>query len=198
VPQTLQFWIEYGSTYSYLSVARITQAAARHGVVVDWQPFYLLPIFVEQGMNLGPFLPYPNKLEYMWRDLGRRSERLGVPYARPSTYPVHSLLTARVAMVAASEGWCEAFTRKAFALHWTENRLIGSDDNLATAIADAGRDPAVVIARAQSPPIKDGLKAQTERAKALKIFSAPSFVVGDELFWGDDRLEDALEWARAH
>jgi 2-hydroxychromene-2-carboxylate isomerase len=181
-----------------LSVARIGKLAAKHGVPVEWQPFFLLPIFVEQGMNLGPFLPFPNKMDYMWRDIERRSTRLGLPYLKPSTYPVNSLVTARVALVGATEGWCQAFTEKAFALHWTEGRLIGSDDNLATAIASVGRNPEEVITLAQSPEVKEGLKLQTEKAKALKIFGAPAFTVGTELFWGDDRLEEALEWASSH
>lgn len=196
--QKLQFWIAYGSTYTYLSVARIGRLAAAQGVTVDWQPFLLMPILAEQGMNLGPFLPYPNKMEYMWQDIERRAERAGVPYSRPSTYPVNSLLTARVACIAAAEGWCQLFTEKVFALHWTENRLIGTDDNLDSALSSLGQDPATLKARAQTPEGKEALKQQTEVAKSLKIFGAPSFVAGGELFWGDDRLQEAIEWAASH
>lgn len=196
--QTLQFWIEYGSTYTYLSVARVARLAEAKGVAVEWRPFYLLPIFIDQGMNLGPFLPYPNKMEYMWRDLERRAAAVGVPFSRPSIYPVNSLLTARIACLAAAEGWCQAFTEKVFALHWTENRLIGSDDNLDTTLTALGKDAQATKAQAQMPDIKEILKQQTEKAKALKIFGAPSFVVGHELFWGDDRLEAALDWAANH
>lgn len=194
----LQFWIEYGSTYTYLSVARIARVAAAQGVDVEWQPFFLMPIMVEQGMDRGPFLPYPNKMDYMWRDIERRARRLALPYARPSAYPVNSLLTARVACIAAAEGWCRAFTERVFALHWTAGRPIGSDDNLDAALAAAGQEAAEVRARAQTPAIKDALKRQTQTATSLKIFGAPSFVAGGELFWGDDRLDEALEWAASH
>ncbi len=194
----MQFWIEYGSTYTYLTVARIGPLAAARGVAVEWQPFFVMPIFAEQGMNLGPFLPYPNKMEYMWRDIERRAQRVGVPYSRPSTYPVNSLLTARVACIAAAEGWCQPFTEKVFALHWTENRLIGTDDNLDSVLTSLGQDPVAIKARAQTPEGKEALKQQTEVAKSLKIFGAPSFVAAGELFWGDDRLEEAIEWAASH
>ena len=196
--EKLQVWIEYGSTYTYLTVARVGRLAQERGVELDWQPFYLMPIFVEQGMNLGPFLPYPDKMAYMWRDIERRATRHGTPYVRPSTYPVNSLLTARVAMVAAREGWCQVFTEQIFALHWTQDRPIGTEDNLNSALTSLGKEPRAVVSVAQSAENKEALKAQTARAKALKIFGAPSFTAGTELFWGDDRLEEALEWAATH
>ena len=90
------------------------------------------------------------------------------------------------------------FTEGVFALHWTEDRLIGSEDNLTTTLVALGKDPKAIIAQAQSPENKEALKAQTLRALELAIFGAPSFVVGDELFWGDDRLEDAIDWATSH
>lgn len=196
--QKLQFWIEYGSTYTYLSVARIGSLAAAKGVAVEWQPFFLMPILAEQGMNLGPFVPYPSKMEYMWRDIERRAKRVGVPYSRPSAYPVNSLLTARVGCIAAAEGWCQPFIEAVFALHWTDNRPIGADDNLDAALGSLGQDPVAIKARAQTPEGKQALKRQTAVAKSLKIFGAPSFVAGDELFWGDDRLEEAIDWAASH
>ena len=196
--QPVDFWIEYGSTYTYLSVARIGRTAAARGVEVRWQPFYVMPIFNELGMPQGPFLPFPGKTAYMWRDIERRAARHGTPYAKPSTYPVSSLLTARIACIAANEGWCRPFTEGVFELHWTRNILIGSDENLHIVLTDLGHSPSALIARAQDESVKAALKLQTEQAKALGIFGAPSFTVGRELFWGDDRLEEALDWACSH
>lgn len=196
--QTLNFWIEYGSTYSYLSVARIAQLAKAREVSVAWQPFYLMPILAEVGMTQGPFLPYPSKTEYMWRDIERCAERHGVPYSRPSTYPINSLLTARIACIAADEGWCQAFTESVFALHWTKNVLIGSDENLHAVLTNLDKNCQAILVRAQSTEVKERLKHQTGRAKELKIFGAPSFTTAGELFWGDDRLEQAIEWAATH
>ena len=195
--QPVEFWIEYGSTYTYLSVARMGRLAEASGVEVRWQPFFVMPIMAELGMTQGPFLPFPSKTAYMWRDIERRSSRHGVPYARPSTYPVNSLLTARIACIASAEGWCQAFTEDVFRLHWTENILIGSDENLHRALVGLAKDPRLLVEKAQTTEIKEALKKQTERAKSLGIFGAPSFTVSEELFWGDDRLDEALEWAKS-
>lgn len=194
----VDFWIEYGSTYTYLSVARISKLAESRGVQVRWQPFLVLPIMAEFGMNRGPFLPYPVKTAYMWRDIERRAARHGVPYARPSTYPVNSLLTARIACIASEEGWCREFTEAVFGLHWTQGVLIGSEENIRTSLEGLGRSPEALVQRAQTQPVKELLKLQTERAKSFGVFGAPSFTVGHELFWGDDRLDEAIEWAQAH
>jgi 2-hydroxychromene-2-carboxylate isomerase len=195
--QTLQFWFGYPSTYSYLSVARIERLASARGVVIDWQPFSLLPIFAAQGRERGPFVPYPDKLEYMWRDLERRAKLLGVEYRRPSLYPPNTKVTTRAGLVAAREGWCVPFTKAVFKLHWVDGVNISTDENLNTAIISCGHDPARVLTDALTPEIENALALQTERAKSLKLFGAPSFVVGNELFWGDDRLEDAIAYAAA-
>lgn len=191
----VQLWFEYGSTYTYLTVLRIGRAAAARGIEIDWRPFLLMPILVAQGLNEGPFLPFPNKLRYMWRDLERRAKRHGLPYRRPSSYPPNTLLTARIGMLAATEGWCQAFTERTFSLHWVEDRAIGTEDNIAATLSSLGKDKNEILARAQAPENKELLRAQTDRAKELGLFGSPSFIVGEELFWGDDRLEEALEWA---
>lgn len=194
----LDFWFEYGSTYTYLSVARVHALAAKQGITVHWRPFLLAPIMLELGMTQGPFRPYPNKLRYMWRDLERRAATHGLAYRQPSHYPPNTLLTARVGMLAATEGWCREFTERCFALHWTEDCAIGSEANLSATLAALGKDEAAVLAQAQSGDNKERLRAATEEAKSLGIFGSPFFVSGGEPFWGDDRLEDALAWAAAH
>ena len=171
--QPVEFWIEYGSTYTYLSVARMGRLAEASGVEVRWQPFFVMPIMAELGMTQGPFLPFPSKTAYMWRDIERRSSRHGIPYARPSTYPVNSLLTARIACIASAEGWCQAFTEDVFRLHWTENILIGSDENLQRALVGMAKDSRLLIQKALTAETKEALKKQTERAKSLGIFGAP-------------------------
>jgi 2-hydroxychromene-2-carboxylate isomerase len=191
---TIEVWLEYASTYSYLTVARIGALARERGVTLDWQPFCLVPVRMQQDMGF-PFPDASAKTAYMWRDLERRARRYSLPYRRPEQYPVNSLQTIRVALVGAREGWCQAFTEEAFRLHWTEGVLIGTDENLERALRHAGQDPARVVPVASSPENKEALKAQTPRALERGIFGSPSFVVGGELFWGDDRLEDALALA---
>ena len=172
---------------------RVGALAQRHGVTLNWQPFFLPPVRDQQSMGF-PFPDESAKTAYMWTDLERRARRHGLPYRKPDTYPVNSLQTIRTALVGAREGWCQAFTEEAFRLHWTEGVLIGTEDNLLRALRNAGQEPARVVPLASSPDNKEALKAQTPRAIARGIFGSPSFVVAGELFWGDDRLEQALNW----
>ena len=195
----VDFWFEFGSTYTYLTVGRIRRLAGEAGVNVTWKPFLLMPLMIEQGMDQGPFLPYPRKLEYMWRDLERRAAEHGLPYSRPSKYPPDEVITsARLALLGSEEGWCHRFVEEAFRLHWTEDRPIGTADNIRSALVAAGQEPDAMIAKARTPEVKERLKRQTEEAQGLGLFGSPSFLVGGELFWGDDRLEQALAWARSH
>jgi 2-hydroxychromene-2-carboxylate isomerase len=193
----MEVWIEYSSTYSYLTVARIGSLAAQHGVTLDWQPFFLPPVRDQHGLGF-PFPEGSAKTAYMWRDLERRAAKLGIPYRRPPTYPVNSLPAARVALAGKVDGWCQRFTEEAFRLHWTEGHLIGTDDNMKETLGTLGLDAAQVLQTANSPENKEALKAQTHRAIQRGIFGAPSLVVGNELFWGDDRLDDAIAWAVLH
>lgn len=188
----IEFWFEYGSTYTYLTVARMERAAAFAGVEVAWRPFLLAPIFAKAGLPQGPFLPFPAKIRYMWRDIERRAKQHGLPYRKPSTYPPSTLLTARVGVIAAREGWCADYTRAVFERHWTQDVAIGSRENLRDSIEKAGRGADDVIARAESPANKAALREQTEEAEMRGIFGSPSFVARGELYWGDDRLEEAI------
>ena len=191
----IEFWLEYASTYSYLSVARIGPLADAIGVEIEWQPFWLFPVREEQNLP-APFPEGSARTRYMWLDLERRAKRLQLPYRRPEVYPFNSLQIARIAFVAAREGWCRDFTEAAFRLHWTEGVLMPTSENLTVALTNSGQDPSRVQAVAASPEVKDAFKQQTTRALERGIFGSPSFVVNGELFWGDDRLEAALELAK--
>ena len=193
---TLQFWYEFASTYSYPAAMRIGDAARAAGVAVEWRPFLLGPIFVAQGWNDSPFNVYPAKGAYMWRDLARICERLDLPLQRPSRFPRNGLLAARVAQIASDDGFVADFTRAVYTASFAEDREIGEADVIAEIVASLERDPDQVLARATAAENKDRLKRTGEEAARLGIFGAPSFVVGDELFWGNDRLDDALDWAR--
>ena len=192
----LEFWYEFGSTYSYLSVMRIDEVATRAGVGVRWRPFLLGPIFAAQGWQDSPFNIFPAKGRYMWRDMERRARVYGFPLVRPSRFPRNGLLAARIALVASGGEWCADFTRAIFRANFAEDREI-SDIAIVTEILGAlGKDAKVVLERAQSPENKDALRQQSEEAQRRGVFGAPSFFAGEELFWGDDRLEIAVEWLK--
>jgi 2-hydroxychromene-2-carboxylate isomerase len=193
--RNIQFWYEFASTYSYLAAMRIEALAQAHGVELAWKPFLLGPIFAAQGWNSSPFNIYPAKGRYMVRDMERICARRGLPFRLPDPFPQNGLHAARLALIGAEEGWGPAFTRAVYAREFGEGRLLTDRAMLADALGEAGQDAQAVMARAETAEIKQRLRTQTETAQGLGLFGAPSFVTADgELFWGDDRLEDALAW----
>jgi 2-hydroxychromene-2-carboxylate isomerase len=187
----MDFFYEFASTYSYIAAMRIAPLAQAAGVTVRWRPFLLGPIFKQQGWDTSPFNLYPAKGRYMVRDCERQCAALGIAFRLPDPFPQNTLLAARVALTALAEGWGEDFSRAVYSAQFAEGRQIGSADVIGAIVRDLGRDDAV-LARAQSDAIKQKLRAETEEAQRLGIFGAPSFVAGSELFWGNDRLEQAI------
>ena len=195
---SLGFWFEFGSTYSYVSAVRIEAAAAGVGVPLVWEPFLLGPIFAEQGWDDSPFNVYPAKGRYMWRDMERLCSGNGIPFEKPSRFPRSSVIAARVACLAKATGepWLPGFARAVFRANFAEDREIGEAEVIRSILDSVGLPGARIVERAGAPDNRPRLREQTRRAAELGIFGAPSFVVGgDELFWGNDRLEDALAWA---
>lgn len=196
VVPTIDFFYEFASTYSYIAAMRIAPLARQAGVAVRWRPFLLGPVFKAQGWDTSPFNLYPAKGRYMVRDCGRQCAALGLAFRMPQPFPQNSLLAARVALVALAEGWGEDFSRAVFRAEFAEGRQINDAAVIGDIIARLGRDAPAALARAQTDDIKAQLRAATQEAQRHEIFGAPSFVVGGELYWGNDRLEQALAAAR--
>jgi 2-hydroxychromene-2-carboxylate isomerase len=191
----LDFWCELASPYTYLAAMRIDELAAAAGVEVRWQPFALGPIFAASGWSTSPFEIYPDKGRYLWRDVAREAEAIGVALRRPSQFPRNSVAAARVALLGVERGWGPAFVRAALAANFAEDRDIAAPEVIDDLLAGLSLDGPALRAEAASPAYRPALRAATERAVALHIFGAPTFVLGDELFWGNDRLERALAYA---
>ncbi|MGI9369337.1 MAG: 2-hydroxychromene-2-carboxylate isomerase [Ruegeria sp.] len=189
----IQFWFDFASTYSYLSAMRIEKAASAKGVAVEWNPFLLGPIFADQGWNNSPFNLYPAKGTYMWRDMERLCAARGLPLQRPDPFPQNSLKAARLAL--AADGPERAELVRAIYNAEFGNGMDISDASVLDRCLSSASLPPDIMDRTQSPDIKNALFGQVDRAKALGIFGAPSFIVGDELYWGDDRLDEALSYA---
>ena len=192
----MDFFYEFASSYSYIAAMRIAPLANGAGVTLRWRPFLLGPIFKAQGWDTSPFNLYPAKGRYMVRDCERQCADLGLSFRLPEPFPQNSLLAARVALVGLGEGWGEDFSRAVYRAEFAENRNIGEPAVIADIVRALGQDSAAALARAQSDDIKGRLRANTEEAQRLGIFGAPSFIAGGELFWGNDRLEQALDFVR--
>lgn len=193
--ESVQFWFEFASTYSYPAAMRIEAVLGRAGVAVEYRPFLLGPIFARQGWNDSPFNIYEAKGRYMWRDLERLCEKYGLGFRRPSVFPRGSVLAARVALSASDAPWLPEFVRRVYRASFVEDADISTREVVGGILRDLGQDDAGVISGAETPDNKNRLREQTDEAMRLGIFGAPTFVVGTELFWGNDRLEDAAERA---
>ena len=195
---TVAFWYDFASTYSYLTAMRIEDAAAAAGIGIRWRPFLLGPIFAGQGWNTSPFNLYPAKGRYMWRDVERLARARGLPLYKPDLFPQNGITAARIALAGEAEGWVGEFTRRVYRAEFAEGRDIARPETLIPILTDLGLDGPALIARARGDErLKARLKLETDTAVRHGIFGSPSLVTEDgELFWGDDRVEQALDWAR--
>jgi 2-hydroxychromene-2-carboxylate isomerase len=195
--RTIDFYFFIGSTYSYLSVARAEREAAKAGVSLRWTPFSVRTLMREQDNS--PFAGKPVKLQYMWRDLERRAQRFGIPFATAPDYPIDAdQLANRVATLASIEGWCEQFTQAAYESWFLHNRDPGVTDHLRAILQQLGQNADRCLDQAASDVVSSLYQSRTDRARELGIFGSPTIVVGNEIFWGDDRLEDAFDWSVEH
>jgi 2-hydroxychromene-2-carboxylate isomerase len=197
---SLTFWYEFASTYSWLAAERIEVLAAAADVRIHWRPFLLGPIFVAQGWNSSPFNLYSAKGNNMWRDLERHCAPMGLPpLTRPDPFPQNSLMAARVA-TALPDADRPAFSRAVYRAEFTQRKSIADRAVIAQILNDCALrevDADAALAAAESPDNKAELRGATEQARSLGIYGAPSFTTGSgELFWGNDRLEQALAWAK--
>ncbi len=195
----LDFYFDFASPYSYVGAMRVEALCTNAGLPMRWRPFLLGPIFTaQQGLEDSPFNAQPVKGQYMWRDVERLCAKHGYPFKKPDSFPQRSILAARAACVALEKPWCGDFIRGVFMANFGLGKDIASPSTLGDVLSSLGVDPATILPQAEQDPVKRLLRAFTDEAIALGVFGAPNAVIGKELFFGQDRLEDAIGWARAH
>lgn len=193
---SLTFWFEFASTYSYLSAMRIEDMALNAGVRIIWKPFLLGPIFKAQGWETSPFNLYPAKGRYMMRDIERIAGERGLVFRAPTPFPQNGLMAARLAIAGLEEGWTPAFVKAVYKLEFADGRNIADRAALTDALEAAGAAVERALARAETQDVKQALRLNTGEAQSKGLFGAPSFTTeSGEMFWGDDRLEQALSWS---
>ena len=191
----MDFFFSYGSTYTYLSVMRLEKLSEEAGVTVRWRPFHLRTITTEQ--NNRPFVGKPVKMKYMWRDLERRAGQHGIPFNGIPPYPVDSEgIAHRVGIVASMEGWCPEYSTALYRQWFLKHIAPGDPEQTRDLLHNIGKNAESVMSRANSDDIRGLLAAETDVARSLGIFGSPTFAADGEIFWGDDRLENALDWYR--
>lgn len=194
--ESIEFWYEFASPYSYMAAERIGRMAEAAGVAVQWCPFVIGPILMRRPGHASPFQEAPPaQKRYRQRDVERLCGQYAIALSWPSTYPRSGLLAARVAL-AAGEDWRIPFSRAVYRANFVEDRDIADPATIGGILEEIGQDATAVLQAALVPANKALLAARVEQAMEKGIFGAPSFLVGGELFWGNDRLEQALHWAR--
>ena len=192
----IDFWFSIGSTYTFLSVNRISEVAKRENIKFNWKPFSVRKIMMD--MDNIPFTPPSKKIkvDHMWRDIQRRAEiyKIVIP-SLPVPYPLKNMeLANQIALLGVSEGWCLEYLELTYH-NWFINKLpAGEDENLIITFKKLNINYDEIKKKALKNEVKNSLIEQTKIAKSKGIFGAPTFIVGKELFWGDDRFEDAIKW----
>ena len=164
-PAEIEFWFEFASNYSYLSVMRIEEAARRLGVRIIWKPFLLGPIFRALGFETSPFLLQKEKGAYMWQDMVRQCRKYGLRWTKPSGFPRLSVLPARVALLGAQEPWIGAFCRQVMELNFVHDEDINKAERLTPILTELGLPAAEILQQAQTDSAKTRL-ARTDRRGA--------------------------------
>jgi 2-hydroxychromene-2-carboxylate isomerase len=190
----MEFWFEFASTYSYPAAMRIQRLASDAGVPLAWRSFLLGPIFAKQGWDTSPFNIYVAKGNYMWRDLERTCDELGLAFRKPTVFPRNGLLAARVACAFSEAPWIADFVRGVYVANFAHDEEISDPAVLGSILSRVGQNAPAILFAAQKPEAKALLRAQTDKAVEYGIFGSPTVRVGNELFWGNDRLEAAIRW----
>lgn len=193
----LDVWFDFGSNYSYLSVMRVEQEAAAHGVGIRWQPFLLGPIFRSFGWETSPFVLQKEKGDYTWKDMARQCRKYGLPWQQPTRFPRPAVLPLRIALAGATQPWMGEFCRRTMTMNFAEDRDIDSPEAMRDLLAALGLPAHRILEEALSDANKLRLRRQTETAAEKGIFGAPTFFAGNEMFWGNDRLDEAIAHCKA-
>ena len=191
----IDFWYSIGSTYTYVSTQRLTEIERQNNVIFEWCPFSVRSRMIE--MENVPFMAEKkrDKIEYMWRDVQRRANFYGFDAKVPAPYPLKEFdLANKVAILGKDQGWIKEYTVLTYKKWFLEHLEPGSEPNLSSTLREIGLDAENIIKLAQTDEIEQKYFKNTEMAKNKGIFGSPTFIVENEVFWGDDRCEDAIKW----
>tara|TARA_Y100001970_G_scaffold126262_1_gene156143 strand:- start:437 stop:1036 length:600 start_codon:yes stop_codon:yes gene_type:complete len=191
----INFWFSIGSTYTYLSVNRISEVAKRENLSINWRPFSVRKIMMD--MDNIPFTPPSKKVksDYMWRDIERRAKFYGFEAKVPAPYPLSQFdLANQIAILGMLEGWGVDYVYKTYQRWFQQGKEPATEPNLTEIFEELDLDHDETIKKANEDKIKDQYLQNTETAYKNGVFGSPSFIYEGEVFWGDDRLEDCIKW----
>ena len=192
----IDFYFSIGSTYTYLSVTRIVDVEKKHNIKFNWKPFSVRAIMKEMNN-----IPFPkdkkNKVDYMWKDIERRAKGYGFFAKTPVPYPLPQFdLANKHAIVGLKEGWGIDYVRLTYKRWFQEGKEPAVEPNISEICSELKIDKDKAIEKANSDALEKEYLANTDDARNNKIFGSPSFIVNNEIFWGDDRIEYAISWSK--
>jgi len=192
----IDFYFSIGSTYTYLSVTRIIDVEKKHQIRFNWKPFSVRAIMKEMNN-----IPFPkdkiNKVNYMWRDIERRAESYGFFAKTPVPYPLSEFdLANQIAILGLDKGWGTDYIRLTYKKWFQEGKEPAIDPSISEICKELGLNKNEIVSEAKSEIFEKKYISNTDSARENKVFGSPSFIVENEIFWGDDRMEDAINWAK--
>ena len=192
----IDFYFSIGSTYTYLTVTRILDIEKKHQIKFNWKPFSVRVIMKEMDN-----IPFPkdkiNKVNYMWRDIERRAEGYGFFAKTPVPYPLSEFdLANQIAILGLDKGWGTDYIRLTYKKWFQEGKEPAIDPSISEICKELGLNKDEIISEAKSEIFEKKYISNTDSARKKKVFGSPSFIVENEIFWGDDRMEDAINWAK--
>jgi 2-hydroxychromene-2-carboxylate isomerase len=194
--KNIDFYFSIGSTYTYLTVTRILDVEKKHQIKFNWKPFSVRAIMKEMNN-----IPFPkdkiNKVNYMWRDIERRAEGYGFFAKTPVPYPLSEFdLANKIAILGLDKGWGIDYIRLTYKKWFQEGKEPAIDPSISEICKELALNKNEIVSEAKSEIFEKKYMSNTDSARENKVFGSPSFIVEDEIFWGDDRMEDAIKWAK--
>jgi 2-hydroxychromene-2-carboxylate isomerase len=191
--QTVDFYYDFSSTNSYFAAFMLPEICARSGAAMRWLPLHSAALF--RGTGFDVMTMAPRKARYLWRDHARYAEATGLPFRRPSRFPIKTALALRCVLAVDRPGGDDEgrarvdLSQALFRSYWERDEDIADPAVLANLISGMQLDPSSTIERANSPEIREALREVTSYAAERGVFGVPTFLVDTEMFWGKDRLD---------
>jgi len=194
--RTIEFFFDFGSPTTYLAWTQIRALAGRTGASLVWRPFLLGAVFKATG-NATP-VSVPAKGKYMLRDMARYADQYRVPMRMNPHFPINTLALMRGAVSFQVDGRFDDYVDLVFRAMWEQEKDMGSLEVVEDVLRSGGFDPHDFATRIQQPAVKQQLVANTDEAVRRGAFGAPTFFVGEEMFFGQDRLLALEQWLQQH
>ncbi len=200
--KTVDFYFDYSSTNSYFAAFMLPEICHKHDAVVNWLPIHSAALF--RGTGFDVMAMTPRKARYLWRDHQRYAEFTGLPFRKPSRFPIKTAAALRATLMIPglagknrddyTQPKMGDFVQTIMRAYWERDEDISDLGVIGALGAEVGLSGDAVAAAAGSDDARTRLAAVTDGAVARGVFGAPMFFVGDEMFWGKDRLDFVERW----